>query len=455
MLGRSSSGSWGWVGISPNDEPSLFWTDSWIDPSPVVPEEGIKGSGSEFAGCGMNIQAFKRWQWAVIGLVAGAVLAGAKMLAVSDQMYGGPGFLDQAHFESGLNQVNFEGGPVITDIVIRPRANVDLVTFRHYDPVIRHSATYSYAARRPYVRLGALAPPNPNYRVADYLGEAAKRNPKITFTNAWWEKPAAMTSIYALVGAVVVGGVWPYLLGLLLGAGLGRPDPEYDLSRFKEEIEPEKKGSELSEEESKHLEELEAEMMAGLAGQNADVGGEGAAATAPVVKALASEQVMAVSEHGGDDKDYAGEFYPVEKKTPHGFTMVELLVVSGIIAMLAALLLPMLSQARERAKTVNCASNLRQVGAGLEMYNQVHKQLPLSGKPADLSKAMDEMNIGGVMVCPSDPGGPPSYTMTAAFEGMPKSAGNPTDVLAVESGKRHVAGPNVLYFDGHVEERSQ
>jgi len=215
----------------------------------------------------MNIQAFKRWQWIVIGVVAGAVLAGAKMLATSDQMVGGQGFLDQAHFESGLNQVDFEGRPVITDIVIRPRAHIDLVRFKHYDPVIQHSATYLYAARRPYVRLGALAPPKPDYGVADYLTEVGKRNPKISFSNAWWEKPWVMTSIYALVGAVLVGGVWPYLLRLLVGAGLGRPEPEYDLSRFKGEPEAEKKSSELSDEERKHLEELEAEMMAGLAGK--------------------------------------------------------------------------------------------------------------------------------------------------------------------------------------------
>lgn len=69
-------------------------------------------------------------------------------------------------------------------------------------------------------------------------------------------------------------------------------------------------------------------------------------------------------------------------KAKHAFTLVELLVIIAVVAILAALLLPALSRVKEKARRIECTSNLRQVNLAIRLYADDHSDsLPVLPDP--------------------------------------------------------------------------
>lgn len=144
--------------------------------------------------------------------------------------------------------------------------------------------------------------------------------------------------------------------------------------------------------------------------------------------------------------------------TRRAFSLVELSVVLVILAVLGSILFPVFSQARETAKKAQCASNLSQLGIGLQLYARDYDgRIPGANTEWRCLVQGSYLKSSELFHCLADEAIPVAAAAGApgisSYQFAPTAAmdGRPGRAVAADWEFRHSGGANVLFADGRVK----
>jgi hypothetical protein len=271
----------------------------------------------------MQVQDLKRWHWVLAALIVGLALS-----YVWSSVEWGDALptVGQVDFERGLT-LNYPQVGHITDVTVLPPEDgkykvVCSQLRRTKDPKIMEFRPVAFMADAPYKAGDWRGAPEQFPTVRQFLAKMKSEKP-ISYRYAWYRETWAIFLLWTGASLLLIGGVWPSVVSLLTGGGLGleaQPKgPEYDLSRFgkgQEAGKAPRAAPTATAGDMDELRRLEAELEQKLAaGGGAGAAGAeaGAAASAPgEVKKLTGGPVEEVKTQQEElEKEYGGEYYPV------------------------------------------------------------------------------------------------------------------------------------------------
>lgn len=316
----------------------------------------------------MGIENIKRWHWCIIGIIVGCIVASVSIWAGPKEKANTVSIMFQDFESQVLYGRTFRGRRLVTDIRnfrVHPAVETqtddmtDAVTYDFtirdpipdkpgYESISRASGrvlmaqpgTIALDGKRgggKYVSVLGNIEGLTTRQYVEKLAEFVRNNKdkkgyeratQIQLKTAWIEIPKWAYTAYGVGGFVVIGLIWPTILNLLIGAGLGRAprEPEYDLSRFKGDSKSAEKAKPVvTDEDMDKLKTLEEELEASL--REGAFERQPVTATAgkaePEIKKLTGAPLEGPKEEAAKPeahKDFGadqGDYYPTEVHGKH------------------------------------------------------------------------------------------------------------------------------------------
>ena len=273
----------------------------------------------------MQVQDLKRWHWLIVALVVGLALSYVWSAFEWEENHP---TMSQRDFEAGLTVPYGTQGHLqrVTVMPLGVDGAYKVIAEQMRNTDTRGEMIFTPRAFRadvPY-KAGLWRGEGEEYpNVLEFLKKAKEISPEVKYRYAWYRETWAVFMLCTGASVLLIGGVWPSVVSLMVGAGLGlqreAKGPEYDLSRFKSEPPKPSQRHEPTPEEIAHMRELEAELERKLEAQRL---GMPVPEDQPAAKEAAPRQLdagpleAAAIQKNEEEHDYKGEFYPVDRHLP-------------------------------------------------------------------------------------------------------------------------------------------